>query len=342
MLTQRRLEIFKSIVDEFIQTAEPVGSKTLMEKYQLPYSSATIRNDMMILEDLGYLEKTHTSSGRIPSTKGYQFYCEHLLEKKVDNSMEYAIANIFSKKTMNVDDAIKESCNILSQMTNLATGVLGPDASTQCLEHIKLFPIDSKMAVCVFITNSGHTENRTFNFENDVSIEDIQNCCQILNDRLQGTRIIDVVDKMQSLKPILAQSVKRHEMLFNAFVGAFVKFASENVYFSGTNNMLYQPEFADIEKLKSLMKMLDDNSLWRQIGTNSNELAVKTSKGSELVWMDDVAVISSKFKVNDLEEGQLMVVGPSRMDYDRIVGLLEYVSESIENLYGNGEKNDRH
>lgn len=339
MLTKRRLEIFKCIVDEFIQTAEPVGSKTIMEKYNLPYSSATIRNDMMYLEDIGYLEKTHTSSGRVPSTKGYRFYVEHLMQTHIDERVEYAVANIFDRKS-NIDEAIKESCEILSQMTNLASGVLGPDASNQLLEHIKLFPLDSKKAVCVFITDCGHTENRTFDFHTEVSLEDIQSCCEILNDRLKGTRIIDLVEKMQSLKPILAQSVKRHEVLFNAFLKAFIKFASDNVYFAGTNNMLYQPEFSDIEKLRSLMKMLGDSSLWRQIDSPSNELMIKTSSGSSLVWMDDVAVVTSRFRLNDAEEGKLMVVGPSRMDYDRIVGLLEYISDSIERLYRNGAKDD--
>ena len=124
MLTPRRIEIFKAIVDEFVQTAEPVGSKTLMEKYQLPYSSATIRNDMMVLEEMGLLEKTHTSSGRVPSTKGYKFYCEHLMEHRVDNQLEVAVRQQLASKPLNLDDAIRESCNILSQMTNLTSGVL--------------------------------------------------------------------------------------------------------------------------------------------------------------------------------------------------------------------------
>ena len=339
MLTRRRIEIFKCIVDEFVRTAEPIGSKTLMEKYRLPYSSATIRNEMLALEEMGYLEKTHTSSGRIPSTQGYKFYCEHLLEKRMDEKMELALSEVFSSRHLNMDDAIKKSCDILSQMTNLTSGVLGPNASMQRLEHIKLFPINDRSAVAVFITDTGHTENKTFSFKESLSVEDIQNCTAILNDRLKGTPIHEVVEKMQSLKPILASSVQRHEMLFQAFVSAFVKFASENVYFSGKGNMLYQPEFSDIEKLRGLMGMLEDTSLWRNIGA-TQQLAIKTSSSSELVWMDDVAVVSSSFRINPEETGKLMVVGPSRMDYDRIVSLLEYVSEMIEKLYGQGGHHD--
>ncbi len=337
MITKRRVEIFKAIVDEFIATADPVGSKALMEKYKLPYSSATIRNDMVILEEMGFLEKTHTSSGRVPSTKGYRFYCENLLENTMDNEVQYQLQELFSSKHLNMDDAIKHSCEILSQMTNLTTGVLGPNASAQRLEHIKVFPIHERSAVVVFITDTGHTENRTFQFDQNVSMEEISNCCQILNDRLKGTYIKDVVEKMQSLKPLIANHVRRHEQLFTAFVNAFVKFASENVYFSGTQNMLYQPEFADIEKLKGLMSMLEDSSVWRNFEVDAKEVAIRSDQRSQLVWKGDVAVISSKFTLNEFEEGQLMVVGPKRMDYDKIVSLLEYLSMTIEKYYTKGE-----
>lgn len=336
MLTPRNIEIFKAIVDEFVSTAEPVGSKTLMEKYNMPYSSATIRNDMVILEDMGFLEKTHTSSGRVPSTKGYRFYCEHLLEDHVDDQIQFQLQEVFSKKQLNMEDAIRQSCEILSQMTNLTSGVLGPNAAKQRLEHIKVFPLSDHSAVVVFITDTGHTENRNFTFDSDVSLDDISNCCQILNDRLKGTCIEDVVEKMQSLKPVLANHVHRHEQLFAAFMSAFVKFASENVYFSGTQNMLYQPEFADIEKLRGLMSMLEDSTAWRNIEVNASEVAIRTNQRSQLVWKDDVAVVSSKFSLSDQEEGQLMIVGPSRMDYDKIVSLLEYISITIEKLYGKG------
>ena len=264
MLTIRNVEILKAIVEEFIESAEPVGSKTLVQKYHLPYSSATIRNDMATLEMMGYLEKPHTSAGRVPSNKGYQFYCEHLIKKETDEDVKYAISNIFSKPTMNLDDAIKESCRVISDMTNLTSGVLGPDANGQLLEHIKLFPIDAKTAVCVFITNIGHTENKVFNFKDEVSLEDIKNCTEVLNDRLKGTPIVELQMKMASIKPILSQYVKRHEMLFNAFYGAFVKFASENLYFSGTSNMMYQPEFSDLDRLKELMRIMDDSKLFKQ------------------------------------------------------------------------------
>ena len=332
MLTSRMLEIFKCIVDDFVVTAEPVGSKTLMEKYHLPYSSATIRNDMMILEELGYLEKTHTSSGRVPSIEGYRFYCQNFMEYKVDEKVEYEICQAIDNCNLNIDELIKGSCDMLSRMVNLTTGALGPETDKQKLQHIKLFPIDEKSAVCVFITDQGHTENKVFNFDNEITIQDTQTVCDILNERLKGTIVSDIVDKMEYIKPILAERIQKYELLFNLFMKAFVNFATENVYFTGQSSLLYQPEYADVERLKNLMTLIDQDNGWRDLSNISTSLALDTIKGTKLVWMDDIAIISSSFMVND-KEGKLMVVGPPRMDYDKIVGMLEYITDVIEKTY---------
>lgn len=340
MLTNRRIQILKAIVDEFVQTAEPVGSKTLMEKYNLPYSSATIRNDMQYLEEVGYLEKMHTSSGRIPSTLGYKFYCEHLMENKVDPTMEYALQQIYNDDNMNVESVIQATCNVLSQMTNLTTGVLGPDAHNQRLEHVKLFPISDRSAVCVFITDNGYTETKNFQFEEAISVDDIQNCCDILNDRLKGSYINDLVDKMELIKPLLAANVVRHDLLFKAFVQAFMKFANENLYIAGQNNMLYQPEFSDIEKLKHLTRMIEDKSIWSNITKQGTTKLLMSNDDVDITWLDDVAVIKRNFHLNDEETGQLMIVGPQRMNYEKIVSMLDCTSKMIEKVYGgnNGRK----
>ena len=343
MLTPRRIQIFKAIVDEYIRTAEPVGSKTLQQKYKLPYSSATIRNDMQILEEMGYLEKTHTSSGRVPSTQGYKFYCENMLnESSLDKKMEVAIRDAFAASNMNIEEAVQMSCQILSEMTNLTTGAIGPDAANQKLAHIKLFSVDERNAVCVFITDSGHTETRNFHFDEDVSMSDIENCTDIINSKLKGVPIVELANRMEDLKPDFANVVQRHDMLFTAFVQAFIKFASENIYFSGKERMLYQPEFEDIEKLKQLMNMLEDRNVWRDIGNQETAIAVRTNRGAELTWIDDVAIVRSKFKVNEHDSGQLMVVGPSRMQYEKIVAMIDYAAGLIEKMYMNqgGDDNE--
>lgn len=340
MLTERQTEIFRSIVDEFVSTADPVGSKTLMTKYNINYSSATIRNEMAALESLGLIEKTHISSGRIPSTMGYRYYVEYLMAENYDKTYELTVASIVDESYANVEDAIKNASDIISEMTNLTSIVLGPDANEQTLEHIKLFPVDEQSAVAIFITDSGHTENKVFRFVDTVSLKDIEATTDILNTRLKGTKIKDVVAKMNSIKPILAEVVTNHQVIYNAFVAAFTRFATEKVYFSGEKNMFYQPDFADLDKIKSLMLMMDDTSVWRGISKGEVDLFLQTSEKSELAWIDDLAVVSTNLRISGSETAKLMLVGPSRMDYKKIISLIELLSDSLETVYIEGGSHD--
>ena len=164
-LTERQTKVFKTIVEEFTRTAEPVGSHTLMNLLDFHVSSATLRNEMAALEEMGLLEKTHTSSGRVPSTKGYRYYVDHLMVKHIEPKMMNALQTIFDARNSSMEEVVRQSCDILSQMTNLTSVALGPDARYQALQHITLIPLNEKSAVAIFVTNHGHTENKTFQFD---------------------------------------------------------------------------------------------------------------------------------------------------------------------------------
>ena len=167
MLTARQLLIFKCIVEEFVETAEPVGSKLLMTKYQLPYSSATIRNEMSFLEEHGFLEKTHTSSGRIPSTQGYRFYVNTLLQPSVDEEVKNQVATLLGDRHRSLNEIIQESCQILSELTHLTTVALGPNSDYERLQHITLVPLSEHSVTAIIVTDKGHVENRMFNIKNN-------------------------------------------------------------------------------------------------------------------------------------------------------------------------------
>lgn len=336
MLTKRQSLIFKNIVDEFVSTAEPVASRVLIEKYDINVSSATIRNEMAELERLGLIEKTHTSSGRIPSIEGYRYYVEFLMEKVDTTNYEVAIRSFVESSYSTVEEAIRNASDVISQMTNLTSIVLGPDANEQRLHHIELFPVDERSAVGVFITDSGHTENRVFRFLDDVSLSDIKATTDILNDRLTGTKIKDVTAKLESIEPILAEVVSRHEIIYNAFVGAFAQFANDNMYFSGKSNMFNQPDFVDIDRIRQLMLMMTDYELWNKIGDGDVDVSLQTSDRSQLAWIDDLAVVSTSLRISSSESAKLMLVGPSRMDYEKIISLIEILSDSLESIYIEG------
>lgn len=165
MALSRTDTILKYIVEYFIKHAEPVGSQTLIDEYHLPYSSATIRNEMVALEKMDLIEKVHTSSGRAPSSQGYRYYCEHLRDKSVDEELKYSLQNILTAKIQSIEEVIKSSCEILSQMTSLVSVVMGPDENEERLANISLVPIGPNTITAVFVTDKGYVENKTFLLE---------------------------------------------------------------------------------------------------------------------------------------------------------------------------------
>lgn len=335
----RKEKILKLIVEKFVKTAEPVGSMNLLENSDLPYSSATIRNEMADLENLGYLEKTHTSSGRVPSSKGYRYYVDYLRDSVLDNSVKYQIQTLFKEgKDVQIDEVIKQGCEIISQMTNLTSVVLGPDGQTECLTKIQLQPLSESVVVAVFITNRGHVEHKVFNISSSLSMADLQSVVNILNDRICGTPINMVVDKVNSLRPILAEKFVQHEVLFKAFLEAFLKFTVDHVSVYGRANILEQPEFTnDLEKLRALVNMLEDDSVWRKLSSDQ-DIAVKI--GNDVISeLGEVSVVTANVNIDEGQKGTIALIGPTRMDYNKAIAALEYLQKQIDKFLGEKKEN---
>ena len=218
MSLTRSETILKMIVEYFIKTAEPVGSQTLIDEYDLPYSSATIRNEMSALEKMGYLEKPHTSAGRVPSSKGYEYYCEHLRDKSVNDDLKYSLQNVLSSKIQSIEEVIKQSCEIISHMTNLVSVVSGPDEKQERLASIQLIPISDNTITAVFVTDKGYVENKTFILEENIKSDDLVKCVEILNSRLKGTPVPNLIEKMESLKPVLSDYIVSHDAVYQALL----------------------------------------------------------------------------------------------------------------------------
>ncbi len=343
MLTQRQLLIFKCIVEEFVETAEPVGSKTLMTKYQLPYSSATIRNEMSFLENNGYLTKTHTSSGRIPSKEGYRFYTENLEKIDVDRVVKDQISTIINAHSGSLNEVIKECCNMLSEVTSLTTVALGGESSVDTLQRITIVPLSDEQITTIIVTSKGHVQNKVFAVDNQDYLDDVVSCVNVMNDMLVGTPIDDIAYRLEyDVKPKLSSRVQAHQELFNAFLESFVKFARTQMYLSGKENMLYQPEYNDVEKLRQLVSAFESANFFDNIALLNNDEGVTIKIGDNIIAneIDDVAVVSANFKSGTNSKGSIAVIGPTRMPYEKVVSLVEYVSQSIERLIGDEEEND--
>jgi heat-inducible transcriptional repressor len=330
-------QILKLIVDHFIKTAEPVGSQTLLDKYHLPFSSATIRAEMNVLEKEGYIEKTHTSSGRVPSGKGYTYYVEHLREDSLDNSVKYALQKVLDQKSKSVEEVIKESCEILSNMTNLASVVLGPKINEEHLLSVQIVPLSDKTATAVFITDKGYVENKTFMIEKEAKVGDIQKTVALLNERLKGTSIADLVPKMEAMKPALTDYVVGHDVVYQAILEAFVRFAGERIKLYGKENLFETPEFTeDAKKLQRVLELLDDPSALRRVmesGTGTGEEGLNVAIGDSKHGLEDVAVISAEVNLPGGKGTSISLLGPTRMNYEKAMGLLDYVSKRLDEYF---------
>lgn len=329
--------ILKYIVEYFIKHAQPVSSQTLIDEYNLPYSSATIRNEMFALEKMGLIEKTHTSSGRVPSSEGYKYYCDHLRNKDISEEFKNSIQTILDSKIQSVEEVIKESCEILSHMTSLVSVVMGPDEKEERLASMQMIQISDNSLTAVFVTNKGYVENKTFIVPEGLDPKEIISCVQLLNDRLVGTPIIELVPKTEALKPILSDYIVSHDLVYQALLQAFARFASDRLSLYGREELFNHPEFRnDADKLEKVFKLLNDPEALKAMNQEDNQEA--SIHIGDIDDNPDVSMVSAKINVGDEGGSTIALVGPKRMDYDKVISALEYITEALGNYFKNNNK----
>ena len=329
MLNNRQTELLKLIVEEYIRTAHPIGSKSICET--LNCSSATIRNEMSNLEDLGLLEKTHTSSGRIPSERGYRYYVDNIMKpKELTGDDMLKLQTIFRNNSLMISDTIIKSMEIISELTNYTSIVLGKSSDENLVSKVEVVPLDDNKALALVITDKGHIEHRNIVLKEKVELTEIKQTVDLINKLIVGTPINEVSVKLEyDVKPIISQYIKQHEVLYNAFYNAFSDFTSKpDIKVSGTKNILMQPEFDDTNKIREIMSKFEDKDMIERIENDDEDNGVNIYIGSENDFDDDVTIIKTKYSING-EEGTIALIGPKRMEYDRVTTLLNYIKENI-------------
>lgn len=328
MLTKRQENILKLIVEHYVKLAKPISSNSICKK--LKCSSATVRNEMSDLEEAGLLEKTHTSSGRVPSEAGYRYYVDHLMELKKMNAEDMLkLQIIFRNQQLPLADCISKSLQVISDMTNYATISLGTRSHDNLLKKIEVVPMNENSMIVIVVTDKGHVEHKEVKL-NHVSLDEIQKTVSLINSLIVGTPIDEVSQKLEyEVKPIIGKYVAQHEQLYNAFYTVFSDFATDDVNIVGRTKFLNQPEFSNVDKIKNIYEKLDDKETLREIQEDEDS-NIKVYIGSESNIDEDVTVIKTTFKNNNNEESTLAIVGPKRMDYERVVSMLEFLKENIE------------
>jgi heat-inducible transcriptional repressor len=332
MLTDRQLLILQVIVDDFIQFAQPVGSRSLAKKDEISFSSATIRNEMADLEELGFIEKTHTSSGRIPSEKGYRYYVDHLLSpQKLDQHEIYTIKSIFAERIYEMEKIVQKSAMILSELTNYTAIVLGPEGRENKLRKIQIVPLNKETAVAIIITDTGHVENKMFYLPDSINASEIEKLVNILNDRLAGVPLDQLHDKMlKEVAVLLRQHIQNYDSMLNLMADSLKVSHNEKLFFGGKTNMLSQPEFHDIDKVRNLLKLIEqEDGFYDIIRKNPTGIHVKIGRENNNSVMDDCSFITASYSIGKEQIGSIAILGPTRMEYSRVISLMQFLSKDL-------------
>lgn len=328
MLSARQKELLKLIVEDYIKTARPISSNSLCKI--LNCSSATIRNEMALLEEIGLIEKTHISSGRIPSEKGYRYYVDNIMKpKELTGEDVLKLQQVFQNKSLVLTDAISKSMEIISEITNYTAVILGSTSADNRLTKVEVVPVSDNQLVAIVITDKGHVQHKNIMLQESVALEEVKQTVDLINKLVVGVPIDEVSITLEyQVKPIIANYVKQHEVLYNAFYNAFSDFANaSNVQMSGKKNILMQPEFDNTEKIKQILDKFDDKKIINSIKEDDNGINIYI--GSENDIDEDLTVVKTKYN-NNVEEGTIALIGPKRMEYDHVVTLLNYIKENLE------------
>ncbi|WP_110111397.1 heat-inducible transcriptional repressor HrcA [Bacillus sp. CGMCC 1.16541] len=332
MLTDRQLLILQVIVDDFIRSAQPVGSRTLSKKPDINFSSATIRNEMSDLEELGFIEKTHSSSGRVPSERGYRYYVDHLLTPSLlENKDAKQIKSLFAEKIVELEQVVQKSAQILSDLTSLTSIVLGPQVINHKLKQLQILPLSPGSAVAIIVTDTGYVESKTITLPTSMNASDVEKMVNILNDKLVGVSIVDLQDKMyKEVAKLLKAHIENYEQAMALLSGALKLRTDEKIFIGGKTNMFSQPEFHDVDKMRALLTMIEqEQQVYQMLRTNKAGIHVKIGRENEVSAMENCSLITATYSLGQEQLGTISILGPTRMEYSRVISLLHVLSSDM-------------
>lgn len=337
MLTERQELILKTIINDFTQTHDPVGSKTVMNQLPIKVSSATIRNEMALLEEQGLIEKTHLSSGRVPSTDGYRYYLDNLVEPlQIPSAVYKKIINQLSQPFHQVNEIVQEAAKILSDLTNYTAFAEGPECSTLTITGFRIVPLFGSQIMAILVTSDGNVHNRVYQLPSNVNGDEIEKAVRMINDELVGKALGDVSPTILSRILNKKFNSSHIEDLVELVEDVINEAASEQMYIDGQINLLNNTSLNDITSLRTLYDLINHEDLisrWMNQGTLSNSChsPIRVSLGSELPndLLKDYSLLTAEYSVGSHGKGLIALLGPNNMPYSRIISLLEYFRNEL-------------
>ncbi len=336
MLTERQLMILKEIIRLFTESGQPVGSKKLMAELPMHVSSATIRNDMADLESVGLIEKTHSSSGRVPSMKGYRYYLDHLIQPATLNPIDVAtVQQSFGHRYHKIDEIVSQSANILSNLTSYTAITLGPEVAEIRLTGFRLVPLSNHQVMAIIVTSAGTVDNQVFSISQHISGDELEKAIRIINEHLVGLPLTVVSQKLKTEVPaLLTQYMASPGGFLNIFDDVLKQASQERLYVGGQMNLLNFSQFADVDQLKSIYNIInqsDDLAKLLDLSPGSANNQVQVRLGDEMTneLLKNYSLMTVNYDVGEHGQGLIALLGPTSMPYSRMIGLLDVFREEL-------------
>ena len=330
-MDNRKKRILQAIVEEYIETAEPVSSGSIVKKYRLDLSSATIRNEMADLEKVGLIEKTHTSSGRVPSARGYRLYVDELMnDKNISIGEIKYIQSKMMEKINEIEDLTKIATSTISEVTHYTTVAIGPKTGMQNIDEIKFVLLGSRMLMAVILTDTGIIKETIIKFNQDITDEQVETLNFIFNNKLKG-KPLDSIDKpleeyifsqmnysLEVIKPIMNQLNK-------------VINEEEKIYLEGANRAFDLPEFKSLEIARNFINVIDQKKIVADLLNTgfANDINVYIGNENENEKLKDFSIVTFKHRYKNKDLGTIGIIGPTRMDYSKVISVMKYISKKL-------------
>lgn len=346
-LNERKLRILQAIIADFIRTGEPVGSRTLSKKYELGVSAATIRNEMSDLEEMGFLTHPHTSAGRVPSDKGYRLYVNNLMKKKELSSEEKLI--ISQKLHSNISEfekTIQHAAHLLSEITNLTSFAMTPETDEDKLRFVNILPVDSGTVVLMIVAESGKVSNTALRLGVPYTKDSLELLSKSMTYNYRGKTIsealtVDIIKCFKSdieAMSILAQNIQPN------FMKTLESMLNVNLYMDGLTNIFSIPEYNDLDKAKMFLELLGKKEdFTKKLINRENGVIITIGNENADDMMQDCSLITATYHVDGKLVGKIGVIGPTRMKYDEVTSVIEYVTENLSDTFkltGGNEEDD--
>jgi len=340
VLDERKKAILRVVVHDYILTAEPVSSKAVAEKCRLGVSPATVRHELGILEDMGYLKQPHTSAGRIPSDLGYRFYVDALAEVRLNPVERATIDRIFASVSKEIEDLMRETSVLLSRMTRHTGIVFAPALKKSAFKHIDLVFLRPDTILMVLITETGCVEKQVLEFKSEVSAEDLAAVESILNRHLARLDIDEIKTKRAEL---LKHSVNCKNLIrevWGKIIDRMDREENERIFLGGTFHFLRQPEFESVKRVQDILEALERRYvLLRLLGDtfSQSQVVVKIGSENQQSEIKDCSFVAANYQFGGKNLGTLGILGPTRMDYAHVISMVKYfaqtLSEVLESLH---------